>query len=73
MPLILTYRNLLNYIHEQEEPMAQLRYRSKITYDNRIFKATVKKDQPTRTSMWDDEFIHSKTLELFGGLTQGSY
>jgi len=49
--------------------MAQLRYHSKVTYDNRVFKATVIKDQRTSTSMWDDEFIHSKPLELFGGLT----
>ena len=49
--------------------MAQLRYHSKVTYDSRIFKATVRKDQRTRTSMWDDELIHQKTLELFGGLT----
>ena len=58
-----------NKAYGEEKPMAQLRYHSKVTYDNRIFKATVIKDQRTRTSMWDDEFIHSKTLELFGGLT----
>jgi len=56
-------------VEMEAKPMAQLRYHSKVTYDNRIFKATVKKDQPTRSGMWDDEFIHSKTLELFGGLT----
>ena len=56
-------------IEKEAKPMAQLRYHGKITCDNRIFKATVIKDQQTRTSMWDDEFIHSKTLELFGGLT----
>jgi len=51
------------------KPMAQLRYHSKVTYDSRIFKATVRKDQRTRTSMWDDEYIHKQTLDLFGGLT----
>jgi len=56
-------------IEMEAKPMAQLKYRSKITYDNRIFKATIKKDQPFRTSMWDDEAISQKTLELLGGLT----
>ena len=64
-----TFLTQWNAACRQEEPMAQLRYHSKVTYDNRIFKATVKKDQPTRSGMWDDEYIHSKTLELLSGLT----